>query len=64
MLPIEQALEGLSGIKEIRSDANSGMADIEVEPDRDTDIKELLEEVQRRVESVNTLHRLGLAQFH
>ena len=54
VLPIEQALEGLSGVKEIRSDASSGRAEIEVEPDRDTDIKELLEEVQRRVESVST----------
>ncbi len=54
ILPIEQALEGLSGVKEIRSDASSGRAEIELEPDRDTDIRELLEEVQRRVESVST----------
>ncbi|NIP92777.1 MAG: efflux RND transporter permease subunit, partial [Akkermansiaceae bacterium] len=52
ILPIEQSLEGLTGVEEIRSEANSGRAEIEIEPDRDTDIRQLLEEVQRRIESV------------
>ena len=52
IIPIEQALEGLSGIKEIESDARSGRARIDVTPDRDTDIRQLLEEVQRRIETV------------
>ena len=54
ILPIEQALEGLTGVKEIRSDANSGRADIDIEPDRDANIKELLEEVQRRIDTIST----------
>lgn len=54
VLPIEQAMEGLAGVKEIRSEVDSGSADIEIEPDRDIDIDKMLEEIQRRVESIST----------
>ena len=54
VLPIEQAMEGLAGVKEIRSEVHSGSAEIELEPDRDADIDKMLEEVQRRVESIST----------
>ena len=54
VLPIEQAMEGLAGVKELRSEIRSGSAEIELEPDRDADIDKMLEEVQRRVESIST----------
>lgn len=54
VLPIEQALEGLPGVEEIRSEASSGRAEVEVQPDRDADIDKMLEEVQRRVDAIST----------
>ena len=54
VLPIEQALEGLPGVKEVRSEVNSGSAEIEIEPEREVDIDKMLEEVQRRVDQIST----------
>lgn len=54
VLPIEQAMEGLPGVEEIRSEANSGRAEIEIQPKRDADIDKMLEEVQRRVDAIST----------
>ena len=42
VLPIEQAMEGLPGVKELRSEVRSGSAEIELEPERDADIDKML----------------------
>ena len=54
VIPIEQALEGMPGVEEIRSTASSGSGNVEVIPDRDSDINAMLEEVQRRVDAIST----------
>jgi multidrug efflux pump subunit AcrB len=53
-IPIEQALEGLSGVKLLRTESNRGGCDIRVEAKDGVDPKELLEEVKARVDRVNT----------
>ena len=53
-IPIEQALEGLSGVKLLRSESNRGGCDIRVEAKDGVDPKELMEEVKARVDRVNT----------
>ncbi len=54
VLPIEQALEGLPGVKEFRAEINSGSARVEIEPMREVDIDKMLEEVQRRTDQIST----------
>lgn len=53
-IPIEQALQGLSGVKRLRTESNRGGCDIRVEAKDGTDPKELLEEVKARIDQVNT----------
>eukprot|EP00903_Cladosiphon_okamuranus_P004219 g4217.t1 len=54
ILPIEAALEGLSGVKEIESRAGSGSARVEVVADSNTNLDGLLEEVKTRVERISS----------
>lgn len=53
-IPIEQALEGLSGVKLLRTESNRGGCDIQVEAKDGVDPKDLLEEVKARIDRVNT----------
>lgn len=53
-IPIEQALEGLPGVKLLRTESNRGGCEIRVEAKAGVDAKELLEEVKARVDRVNT----------
>ncbi|GHC66393.1 efflux RND transporter permease subunit [Roseibacillus persicicus] len=53
-IPVEQALEGLAGVKRLRTESNRGGCEIEVEAKDGVDPKELLEEVKARVDQVNT----------
>lgn len=52
VLPIEQSLEGLAGVARIESSVSSGSARIEVEPKDSDDLRDMLEEVQRRIDGI------------
>ena len=53
-IPIERALEGLAGVKVLRTKSNRGGCEIEVEAKDGVDPKELLEEVKARIDQINT----------
>lgn len=52
VIPVEQALEGLTGVKEIESDARAGSGEITVRARDNTDVREMLDEITQRVERV------------
>lgn len=54
VVPIERALKDLPGVKLIESSARSGSANIDVEAKDGVDLRELRDEVESRVESINT----------
>jgi multidrug efflux pump subunit AcrB len=54
VIPIESALEGLSGVESIQSDALGGFGRIRVYAHETTDVKELLDEVKTRVDRITT----------
>ena len=51
---VEEAVEGLQGIKKLTSTAVEGSARVLIEVDDDYDPREVLEEVKTRVDAVNT----------
>lgn len=51
---IEQALEGLSGIKKITSSSEENIANIRIEAYEDTDMDEMLTDVENTVNSINS----------
>ncbi|MBK1832725.1 efflux RND transporter permease subunit [Roseibacillus ishigakijimensis] len=53
-IPVEQALEGLTGVKRLRTQSNRGGCEITVEAKDGVDPKELLEEVKARIDQVST----------
>ena len=53
-IPIERALDGLAGVKRLRTESNRGGCSIDVEAKDGVDPKELLEEVKARIDQVNT----------
>ena len=53
-IPIEQSLEGLSGVKLLQSESNREGCEVIVEAKDGVDPKELLEEVKARIDRVNT----------
>lgn len=54
VLPIEAALEGVSGIKSIAANADSGSAYIRVYSESKRNLKPLLEEIKTRVDRINS----------
>ncbi len=54
VIPIERALRDLPGVKLIDSDARSGSATVDIEAEDGIDLRELRDEVQSRVEAINT----------
>ncbi len=54
VIPIERALRDLPGVKLIDSDARSELAVVDVEAEDGVDLRELRDEVQARVEAINT----------
>jgi multidrug efflux pump subunit AcrB len=54
VVPIEQALEGLSGIERIRSRANENAGSVSIQILADYDIAKMLDEVQNRVNAIST----------
>ncbi len=53
LIPIEEALEGVSGIKMIHSDGSRGFARIHVEAEEGTDLRVLLDDVKARVDAIS-----------
>lgn len=51
---IEEELEGVEGIKQIRSNANEGMCSVSVELFEDTDAAKALDDVKNRVDAIDT----------
>ncbi|MEM7101319.1 MAG: efflux RND transporter permease subunit [Pseudomonadota bacterium] len=51
---IEEELEGIEGVKEIRSNANEGMCTVQVELFEDADENRALDDVKNRVDSIDT----------
>ena len=54
LIPIEEALEGVSGIKMIHSDGHRGYARIHIEAEDGTDLRVLLDDVKARVDAITT----------
>lgn len=54
VVPIERALKDLSGVKLMESKARSGSAEIDIEAKDGVDLEKLRDEVESRVESINT----------
>ena len=52
ILPIESALQGLSGVKEMRSTANRNLANIELDIEPSQDINEMLARVEDRISGI------------
>ena len=54
VIPIESALEGLSGVESIQSDALNGLGRIRVFAHETTDVRDLMDEVKTRVGRITT----------
>lgn len=54
ILPIERVLKDLPGVREMRSNAGRGNGRVEIEPLDGVDAKELRDEIESRVERINT----------
>jgi len=52
---IEEELEGVEGVKEIRSQANEGICTVSVELFEETDKSKALDDVKNRVDAIDTL---------
>ena len=54
VIPVERALQGLSGVERIRSEAGRDGARFTIDASPNTDLRELMDEVKTRVGSINT----------
>ncbi len=54
LIPIEEALEGVEGIRDINSDGRQGRGRIWVEAEPGTDLRTLMEDVSARVDTITT----------
>ena len=54
LIPVERALEGLRGIREINSDGMRGRAKFYFKPEKGTDLSELRENIRGRIEQIST----------
>lgn len=54
LIPVERALEGISGIREVNSDAMPGMAKFYFKAEDGVDLDKLLDEVKSRVATIST----------
>jgi multidrug efflux pump subunit AcrB len=54
LMPIEESLQGLDGIKKIRATATEGMASIIIEVQSGHDLQQLLDEINMRVDAIRT----------
>ncbi len=53
-LKLEEALEGIEGVKEVTSTASTGMGRALIECEDDADVSEVKDEVTNKVDSINT----------
>ena len=58
VVKVEEAIQDIQGIVEIRSRANEGVGSITIEVSRDKDINEVLTEVKTRVDAISTFPAL------
>ncbi|MEN8775345.1 MAG: efflux RND transporter permease subunit, partial [Akkermansiaceae bacterium] len=54
LIPVERALEGISGIREVNSDAMPGMAKFYFRAKDGVDLDKLLDEIKSRVDTIST----------
>lgn len=54
LLPVERALEGLNGIREINSDGMRGRAKFYIKAEKGIDLRELRENIRGRVDQIST----------
>ena len=54
LIPVEKALEGITGIREMNSDGMRGMAKFYLKPEKGVDLRELREKIRGRVEGIST----------
>jgi len=58
VIKVEEAVQDIQGIVEIRSQANEGIGSITIEVSRDKDVNEVLTEVKTRVDAISTFPAL------
>ena len=58
VIKVEEAIQDIQGIVEIRSRANEGVGSVTIEVSRDKDINEVLTEVKTRVDAISTFPAL------
>lgn len=58
VIKVEEAVQDIQGIVEIRSRANEGVGSVTIEVSRDEDISEILTEVKTRVDAISTFPAL------
>jgi multidrug efflux pump subunit AcrB len=54
LIPVEEALEGVKGIKRFNADGSRGMARFFLEAEQGTDLRVLMDDVIARVDTINT----------
>ena len=54
LMPIEESLQGLDGIKKIRATATEGMASLIIEVQNGYELQQLLDEINMRVDAIRT----------
>ncbi len=54
LIPIEEALEGVKGIKQLNADGSRGMARFYLTAEPGTDLREMMEDVKARVDTITT----------
>jgi multidrug efflux pump subunit AcrB len=55
LIPVEEALEGVSGIKMVNADGSRGMARFYLNAESGTDLRALMDDVKARVDTIMTL---------
>jgi multidrug efflux pump subunit AcrB len=54
LIPIEEALEGVEGIKELNADGSRGMARFRLRAEPGTDVRALMDDVKARIDTITT----------
>ncbi|PHS06663.1 MAG: RND transporter permease [Blastopirellula sp.] len=54
LIPIEEALEGVEGIKHLNADGSRGMATFYINANPGVDLRELMDEVKARIDTITT----------
>ena len=54
LIPVERALEGISGIREVNSDGMPGMAKFYFKAKEGVDLDKLLDEIKSRIDTIST----------